>query len=109
MLKLVEEIAASPYAAHLFGRNTSVYATRPDRQGQLNLSRTRTIITRHQMLAVSFVPEDDWFLFEYFEAAYDPSPGRPVVPMTRGSRNWSGCSTDACGGSNGQRPEAGAS
>jgi aminoglycoside 6'-N-acetyltransferase I len=74
MLRLVEEIAASPFAAHLFGRNTSAYVMRPDRQGQLNLSRTRTIITRHQMLAVSFVPEDDWFLFEYFEAAYDPKP-----------------------------------
>ena len=74
MLRLVEEIAGSPYATHLFGWPTSVYVMRPNRQGQLNLSRTRSITTRHQMLAVSFVPEDDWFLFEYYQAAYDPKP-----------------------------------
>lgn len=74
MARLVEEIAASPYAAHLFGWPTSPCAMRPNRQGQLNLSRTRTITVRHQMLAVSFVPEDDWLLFEYYEAAYEPTP-----------------------------------
>ena len=82
--KLVEEIAISPYAAHLFGRFASVYPIDPDRQGQLNLCCTRVLTIRHRMLAVSFVPEDDWFLFEYFEAAYDPEPWATCCAVDEG-------------------------
>jgi hypothetical protein len=74
MVTLVEEIAASPYASLLFGWPTSVYVMRPNRPGQLDVCRTRVLTIRHQMLAVSFVPADDWFLFEYYEAAQEPKP-----------------------------------
>ena len=83
MLKLVEEIAASPYASVLFAKHTSVCPMR-DHRGQLNLCRTRTMVMRHQMLGVSFVPEDDWFLFEYYEAAFAPKPWATVSAASEG-------------------------
>ena len=83
MLKLVEAIAASPYAAYLFGKCTSPLPMRHLRS-QLDLFRTRTIRRRHQMLAVSFVPADDWFLFEYFEAAFEPTPWATVAARSEG-------------------------
>jgi hypothetical protein len=73
MLGLVEAIAASPYASVLFGRSTSP-CWMNHRRGQLDLSRTRKLIRRHQMLAVSYEPKEDWFLFEYFEATWQPEP-----------------------------------
>jgi len=55
MVGLVEAIAASRYAPVLFGRRTSP-CWGPHRRAQLDLSRTRLLIKRHQMLAVSYVP-----------------------------------------------------
>jgi hypothetical protein len=83
MVGLVEEIAASPYAAVLFGRFTP--PCRMDHnQGQLNLWHTRTLIDRYEMLAVSYVPADNWFLFEYHEAAYEPRPWATVCAASDG-------------------------
>jgi hypothetical protein len=84
MVKLVEEIAASPLSAHLFGQRCPLYPLKPTGTGQLNLCRTRSLTMWHQMLAVRFVPEDDWFLFEYYEAAYSPKPWATCSPATEG-------------------------
>jgi len=81
MLRLVEEIAGSAYASVLFGKYTPPCN---DHRGQLNLCLTRTLVKRHQMLAVRFVPADDWFLFEYYEAAYEPKPWATVCAASEG-------------------------
>ena len=83
MVRLVEAIAASPYAPVLFGRWTSP-CRGPHRQGELDLSRTRLLIKRHQMLAVSYVPEEDWFLFEYYQAALEPKPWATACAASEG-------------------------
>jgi hypothetical protein len=83
MLKLVEEIATSPYAAQLFGKYTSLYPIDHHR-GQLDLCRTQTLVRRHQMLTISFVPADNWFLFEYFETTYEPKPWATVCTPAEG-------------------------
>jgi hypothetical protein len=86
MVRLVEEIAASSYAPVLFGKWTGFYRMDYHRQGQLNLARTPSFIMHHEMLAVSFVPADDWFLFEYFEAAYAyrPKPWATICAASEG-------------------------
>jgi hypothetical protein len=73
IVRLVETIAASSYAPVLFGRWT-LPCRMDHRQGQLDLSRTRLLIKQHQMLAVSYVCEEEWFLFEYYEAAQKSKP-----------------------------------
>ncbi len=83
MLGLVEEIAASAYAPFLFGRLTEPCPIDGHR-GQLNLCRTPILVMRHQMLAVSFVPAEDWFLFEYYEAAYEPKPWATLGAASEG-------------------------
>ena len=83
MVRLVEAIAASPYAPALFARWTS--PCRMDhRQGQLDLGRTRVLVRRHQVLAVSYVPEEDWFPFEYHEAARGPRPWATACAVAEG-------------------------
>ena len=77
MVGLVEAISASAYAPYLFGRNTSPYRMH-HHQGQLDLCRARTLVKRHQVLSISFVPADDWFLFDYHEAAFAPNPWATV-------------------------------
>ena len=36
------------------------------------------------MLAVVFVPADDWFLFEYYEAAFEPTRWATVCSRSEG-------------------------
>ena len=83
MLRLVEEIAASRYRAVLFGDHTSPYHPR---RSELDLCRTSTLVKRHQMLAISFDPAEDWFLFEYYEAAYEPKPWATSFAQVRRPR-----------------------
>jgi hypothetical protein len=74
MIRLVETIAESPYAPILFGRRTSPSTFYNENQGQLDLSRIREYVKCHQVLAVSYMPEEDWFLFEFYEAVQSLRP-----------------------------------
>ena len=83
MVDMVEAIAASRYEPVVFGRRTSP-CWGPHRRAQLDLSRTRVLIERHQMLAVSYLPEEDWFLLEYYEAAREPEPWATACAASEG-------------------------
>ncbi|MFI4860414.1 MAG: hypothetical protein ACIAXF_07010 [Phycisphaerales bacterium JB063] len=65
MLEMVESLAASPYAEHLYPATS---------MARLCLGRVRPLRFGYEMVIVEYVSTDPHFSFEYHEAANLPTP-----------------------------------